>query len=241
MLKAAGTIDTPARAMVVTPHPDDAELGCAGTVARWIREGAEVFYLLCTNGDKGSQDPGMTSERLAAIRAREQEEAARVLGVKGVIHLGYADGELEDTKEFRGVLVRAIRMHRPDVVLTTDFHRRGFYLHRDHRICGQAVLDAVFPYARDHLHYPEQIRVEGLQPHKVGDVLFWGAEEPDTFVDITDTIALKVEALKQHASQVFADGSESDLADIIRSSARRMGQRADLPYAEAFRRIQFRR
>ncbi len=226
--------------MVITPHPDDAEIGCGGTVASWVKQGTEVVYVLCTNGDKGSSDPHMTSEKLAAIREKEQKAAAGVLGVKQIVFLHHPDGGLEDTAQFRGELVRAIRMFKPDTVLCTDPSRVSFYLHRDHRVCGQATLDAVFPYARDRLHYPEH-EAEGLATHKVGEILLWGTEQPDTFVDITDTIGLKIEALKKHASQVSSEGSDRDVDDFVKSSARRMGERADLPYAEGFRRIQFRR
>ena len=231
-------MDRPETALVVTPHPDDAEIGCGGTVAKWIAEGTAVYYVLCTNGDKGTSDPNLTSARLAEIREREQAEAADVLGVREVVYLGYPDGALEDTADFRGRLVHAIRKFKPDAVLATDPHRRGFYLHRDHRMCGTVTMDAVFPYARDRLHYPEHEK-EGLQPHKAGDVLFWGTEEPDTFVDITDTIDLKIESLKKHASQISSE--DGDVGDFIRASARRAGQRADMPYAESFRRIRIRR
>ena len=233
-------IDRPDRALVITPHPDDAEIGCGGTIAQWISEGSTAIYVLCTNGDKGSEDPDMTSERLAEIREKEQAAAATTLGVEEVINLRYPDGSLEDTPEFRGHIVRAIRKHAPDVVLCPDPIRRGFYLHRDHRICGQVVLDAVFPYARDRLHYPEHERDEGLSPHKVGDILFWGSEEPDTFVDITDSLSLKVDALKKHESQVYSSGSKTDVDEFVRAAARRAGQRAELSYAEAFRRLHFR-
>ena len=231
-------IDRPDRAMVVTPHPDDAEIGCGGTVAQWIREGTRVVYVLCTNGDKGSGDPDMTSERLAEIREREQGEAAALLGVEEVIYLRYPDGGLEDTSEFREHLVRAIRKHRPQVVLCPDPHRTTFYLHRDHRICGQVTMDAVFPYARDRLHYPEHER-EGLAPHKVGEVLFWGTETPDEYIDVTDTIQAKIDALRKHDSQV-GDNDPKELDEFIRAHARRTGERADVPYAESFRRIQIR-
>ena len=233
-------IDRPDRALVITPHPDDAEIGCGGTIAQWISEGSTAIYVLCTNGDKGSEDPDMTSERLAEIREKEQAAAATTLGVEEVINLRYPDGSLEDTPEFRGHIVRAIRKHAPDVVLCPDPIRRGFYLHRDHRICGQVVLDAVFPYARDRLHYPEHERDEGLSPHKVGDILFWGSEEPDTFVDITDSLSLKVDALKKHESQVYSSGTKTDVDEFVRAAARRAGQRAELSYAEAFRRLHFR-
>lgn len=234
-------IDRPDRAMVITPHPDDAEIGCGGTVNKWVQEGTEVVYVLCTNGNRGTGDREMTSERLAEIREKEQAEAAEVLGVKEVIYLGYPDGELEDTSEFRGHLVKAIRKHRPDVVFCTDPQRRTFYLHRDHRISGQVTLDAVFPYSRDHLHYPEHIAEDGLDTHKVGDILMWGTEDPDTFIEITDTVETKIEALKKHASQVASSGTDRDVDEFVKANARRVGQRAEVPYAEAFRRIQFRR
>ena len=233
-------MDRPERALVVTPHADDAEIGCGGTVAGWIAGGSKVFYVLCTNGDKGTSDPDMTSKRLAEIREREQAEAASVLGIEKVVYLKYPDGALEDTTEFRGHLVHAIRKFRPDVILTTDPHRRSFYLHRDHRMCGMVTMDAVYPYARDRLHFPEHIAGEGLETHKVGDVLFWGSEDPDTFIDISDTIDLKITSLKKHASQVSSDG-DRDVGEFVRTNARRVGQRADIPYAEAFRRVSIRR
>ena len=230
-------IERPERAMLVIPHPDDAEGGVGGTVAKWVAEGTEVVFVLCTNGDKGTSDPEMTTEKLAAIRESEQAAAAASLGVKEVIYLRYGDGELNDTAKFRGELVRAIRKHKPDVVFCTDPFRQTFYLHRDHRVSGQVTLDAVFPYARDFLHYHEHIK-EGLETHKVADVLMWGTEHPDTFIDITDTIEDKINALKKHASQVA--GSGRDVDRFVKVNAQNQGQMANMPYAEGFRRIQFR-
>ena len=223
--------------MLVIPHPDDAEGGVGGTVAKWVAEGTEVVFVLCTNGDKGTSDPEMTAEKLGAIREKEQAAAAECLGVKEVIYLRYGDGELDDTAKFRGELVRAIRKHRPDVVFCTDPFRQTFYLHRDHRISGQVTLDAVFPYARDFLHYNEHIQ-EGLETHKVGDILMWGTEHPDTFIDITDTIDNKINALKKHASQVA--GSGRDVDRFVKVNAQNQGQMANMPYAEGFKRIRFR-
>ena len=229
--------DRPERAMLVIPHPDDAEGGVGGTVAKWVAEGTEVVFVLCTNGDKGTSDPEMTTEKLGAIREKEQAAAAECLGVKEVIYLRYGDGELDDTAKFRGELVRAIRKHRPDVVFCTDPFRQTFYLHRDHRISGQVTLDAVFPYARDFLHYHEHIQ-EGLETHKVGDILMWGTEHPDTFIDISDTIDNKINALKKHASQVA--GSGRDVDRFVKVNAQNQGQMANMPYAEGFKRIRFR-
>ena len=229
--------DRPERAMLVIPHPDDAEGGVGGTVAKWVAEGTEVVFVLCTNGDKGTSDPEMTTEKLGAIREKEQAAAAECLGVKEVIYLRYGDGELDDTAKFRGELVRAIRKHRPDVVFCTDPFRQTFYLHRDHRVSGQVAIDSVFPYARDFLHYNEHIQ-EGLETHKVGDILMWGTEHPDTFIDITDTIDNKINALKKHASQVA--GSGRDVDRFVKVNAQNQGQMANMPYAEGFKRIRFR-
>ena len=230
--------ERPERAMLVIPHPDDGEGGVGGTVAKWVAEGTEVVFVLCTNGNKGTSDPEMTTEKLAAIREGEQAAAAAALGVTEVIYLRYGDGELEDTSKFRGELVKAIRKHKPDVVFCTDPFRQTFYMHRDHRISGQVTLDAVFPYARDFLHYNEHIQ-EGLETHKVGDVLMWGTEHPDTFIDITDTIETKITALKNHASQLSDSGRNVD--HFVKANAQNQGQMANMPYAEGFRRIKFRR
>lgn len=144
----------PAQVMVVTPHPDDAEFGVAGTVIRWTREGRDVVYLVCTNGNKGTGDFNMDPKELVKIREEEQRAAAKLLGVREVIFLGYPDQSLEDNTDFRKRLVRYIRMYRPDTVITADPYRKYIW-HRDHRITGRVVLDAIFPYARDHLSYPE--------------------------------------------------------------------------------------
>ena len=224
------------KVIVVTPHPDDAEFGAAGTVARWAKEGREIIYVVCTNGDKGSSDLDMTSEKLAQIRRQEQKEATKILGVSEVVFLDHPDGGLEDTSTFRGELVRLIRKHRPDVVITYDpyYPNRRYLIHRDHRITGMVTLDAIFPYARDHLSYPEH-KAEGLMPHKVGEVYLWGSAEPDTFVDITKTFSLKLTALNCHVSQVGQRGVM--LKQRLEERAREMGRNCDVPLAEAFRTI----
>ena len=228
----------PARALVITPHPDDSELGCGGAVVTWIKQGTEVVYLLCTNGDKGSSDPDMTSPKLAELRKIEQQKAAEILGVLEVVRLDYEDGSLEDTPFFRGQIVKVIRRFKPDVVLFTDPLRTGFYLHRDHRIAGSVALDALFPYARDRLHYPEH-ESEGLLPHKTSDALMWGSESPDTFIDITAAIDKKIEALAAHKTQIPSGEESYEFADLIKGTASRIGDRCGYKYAEGFRRISF--
>lgn len=192
-----------ARVMVITPHPDDAEFGAAGTVAEWVEAGKEIVYVVCTSGEKGAVDPDVSPKELAKTREREQSAAAALLGVREVIFLRYEDQALEDTPSFRKEIVRWIRTFRPVTVITTDPYRRYIW-HRDHRITGQVVLDAVFPYARDHLAYPDLL-VEGLEPHKVREVLLWGTDDPNYFTDITRSIDLKLAALRCHESQVGGD------------------------------------
>ena len=145
----------PRCALVVTPHPDDAEGGCGATMAKWIAEsGTKVVILMCTNGNKGTGDRSFTPESLAATREIEQQNAANVLGVAEVVFLRYGDGELEDTHEYRGQVVREIRKHKPEVVFGIDPYRVTSHTHRDHRHSGQAALDAAFTYAWSWLDFP---------------------------------------------------------------------------------------
>ena len=222
--------------MVVSPHPDDCEFGIAGTVARLAKEGKQVVYIICTNGDKGTSDRSLTSEKLAEIREKEQLAAAKVLGVKETVFLRYPDQGLEDGHEFRRDLVRQIRRFRPFVVATADPYRKYMW-HRDHRIAGIVTLDAVFPYARDHLAYPELL-AEGLEPHKVREMWFWGTEEPNFRQDISDTLDIKMAALACHQSQVgdIPPEMRGRMKDFARMNAK--GEKFE--FAEAFHRIEMR-
>jgi LmbE family N-acetylglucosaminyl deacetylase len=219
--------------MIVTPHPDDAEFGVAGTVARWTKTGKQVVYVVCTNGNKGTRDPDMKPEQLSEVRQNEQRAAAEILGVREVVFLGNPDQELEDTPEFRKQIVRMIRLYRPLTIVTADPYRRYIW-HRDHRIAGQVTIDAVFPYARDHLAYPDLIE-EGLQPHKVKEMLFWASENINYLSDITDTFDLKLAALRCHASQV-KEMEEADLEDWLRKRCKDLAEGEDFELAEAFHR-----
>ena len=238
----------PERALVITPHPDDAEAWAGGAIARWARAGAEVHCVLCTDGSKGSADPETDPVALAAARGREQLAAAEILGISNVVMLGHADGELEDTADFRKELVRQIRMVKPDVVLTSEPYRRNMQWHRDHRIAGQVALDAVFPYARDHLHFGDLFANEGIEPHKTAAIMFWGSENPNAFVDIAEDFETKLDALMAHATQ-SRGRTRADMQAFIRSRAEAAAQAAGihpvepvagLTLAEAFRRVTFR-
>jgi LmbE family N-acetylglucosaminyl deacetylase len=219
--------------VVVTPHPDDAEFGVAGTVAKWTREGKQVVYIVCTNGNKGTSDPDVKPDELAKIRQNEQRAAAEVLGVREVLFLENQDQGLEDTPEFRKQIVRMIRRYRPETVVTADPYRRYIW-HRDHRIAGQVTIDAVFPYARDHLAYPELL-AEGLQPHKVKEMLFWASENINYLSDITATFDLKLAALRCHESQVKSM-KVSDLENWLRKRCKDLAEGEDFELAEAFHR-----
>ena len=220
--------------LVVTPHPDDAESGAGATIVKWAAQGRNIVLVVCTNGDKGSSDPEMTSPRLAAIREEEQREAAEVLGVSEVVFLRHTDQRLKDTYELREQISRQIRIHTPHTVLTID-PNRPYIRHEDHFVCGRVTLNCVFPYARDRMAFPEHI-AEGLEPHNVREVYLWGSPNPDTFLDVTDTFDAKLDALSRHRSQV---GQGWELREVrARTRYAEMGKRIGATYAEAFKRIE---
>ena len=223
-----------ADAMVVCAHPDDAEFGAAGTVARWTAERKRVVYIICTNGNKGTSDRSLKPEALLKIRRKEQRAAASVLGVQAVVFLDYDDQALEDTPELRKQIVRLIRIHRPRILLTSDPYRRYLW-HRDHRIIGQVVMDAVFPYARDHLAYSDLL-AEGLEPHKVAEILFWSAEDINFRSDITGTFDLKIKALYCHKSQIKGSGSAGP-EKRLRQKCKEMAKEEAFDLAEGFHRV----
>ena len=226
--------DSIERVMVITAHPDDSEFGAGGTVARLVKEGREVSYLIATNGDKGSSDRTMTPERLAVIRAEEQRHAARTLGVARVEFLGYPDGELEDTRDLRRDVTRAIRRWRPDLVISMN-PRRTYNLyasHRDHRTVAGVALDCVYPLARDHMSFPELM--PELEPHKVREIYLMQWENPQLVVDITDVMDLKLKALACHVSQV---GDFAGVEARVRERSAEIGRAKGFAYAESFDRI----
>jgi LmbE family N-acetylglucosaminyl deacetylase len=235
--------EVPDRAMVIFAHPDDAEIGSGGVVARWVAAGCEVTYVLCTNGGAGTDDRSLTPEQLADRREAEQRAAADFMGVKHVVMLGYPDGGLEDTREFRGDIVRALRQYRPHTVFVHDPYRIRGFQHRDHRVAGIATTDAVYPFARDHLHFPEHITQDGLEPHKVREVWYWGADEPDVIVDITESIDRQMAALIRHESQVPGLNVPvgQTLEERMKQNASDLAKGYRFAYAAVFRRLIARR
>jgi LmbE family N-acetylglucosaminyl deacetylase len=194
------------KVMGIFAHPDDPEFFCGGTFAKWAAEGRHITFVLATSGDKGSGDVDITSGQLVSIRETEERAAAARLGVEDVIFLRYPDGELRVSLDLRRQLTRLIRLKKPDIVVTNDPTARWYgvnYInHPDHRAIGDAALDAVFPTARDHLSFPELYRWEGLEPHKVKLVYLCGTHTPETKVDVTDYVEVKIAALREHKSQI---------------------------------------
>jgi LmbE family N-acetylglucosaminyl deacetylase len=224
-------------ALIIAPHPDDGEMGISGSVYKWTSDGKKVVYVICTNGDKGSENPDVTPAALADQREKEQIEAAAVLGVKDVVFLRYPDQTLEDTPQFRKELVRLIRMHKPEVVASCDPIQLSHW-HRDHRITGQVVLDAVYPFARNRPAYPDLIE-QGLEPHKVREILLWGSEQPNYSIDITDYYDTKIEAIRCHQSQF--SGISPEMKQRLRSRHEVKSTDGKPRLKEFFRRILFER
>ena len=225
----------PERAMFIFAHPDDIEFGVAGTAAKWIKYGSEVTYIVLTDGNIGSHDEDMTAEKLAEIRRYEQTEAAKTVGAN-CIFMGEPDGLLQPTPELRKKLVRLIRKHKPNVVVCGDpnfYYRDGYINHPDHRNAGQAALEAVFPSADSPLLFPELIE-EGYLPHKVNYVyISFGRREANLYIDISETIDLKIEALKKHKSQL----KDWDPTERMKEWSTQTGKEVGFKYAEGFFKI----
>jgi LmbE family N-acetylglucosaminyl deacetylase len=220
----------PESAMVIAAHPDDAEFTVAGTVAAWAKAGCRVTYVVCTDGNTGSHEPGMTREKLAEVRRAEQRAACATLGVSEVVFLGYDDGQLQPTLELRRDLVRAIRQHKPEVVIVSDPTKLligdEYINHPDHRAAGQAALDAVAPASEMPLLWPEV-----GAPHRARQVYVYGNDTPNVWVDVTETIEQKIAALRQHTSQLVG----WDPTEMIKAWGAETGKEKRLAYAESYR------
>lgn len=226
--------DPDTTALVIAAHPDDGDFGAAGWTVLRAAEGWAVDFLVCTNGAKGTEDREMTRDRLVALRRDEQREACRRMGARDVYFLDNEDGELIYDRAFLEQLVRYIRKLRPQTVLTHDptdiIMRDSFINHPDHRATGTATLDAVYPTARDHLNFPEHL-AEGLEPHKVREVLLWSTNQPNWDLDISAGVDRKIHALTAHVTQF---GNREDFVTFVRERWKDEEGR----YLERFRRIE---
>lgn len=231
--------EIPARALAVYSHPDDPEVACGGTLARWVASGCEVLVVVACAGEKGASDLAADPSALAIRRAEEVRAAAVALGVAEVVLWGHPDGELDRVGDLRESLVGVIRTFRPEVVVGPDptavFFGDGYVNHVDHRTLGWALLDAVAPAASSPLYHPER-----GPAHQVATLLLSGTLEPDVWVDIAGSLGAKVEALFCHRSQLPPDAGDW-LADFVRSRAEDDGRRGGTAFAEGFRRLRFAR
>jgi len=233
-------------AMVIVAHPDDAEFGCAGTIAAWAREGWEVYLVICTDAAGGGPDDATdvspaARQHVTATRKAEQRAAAAVLGLRDVFFLDRPDGLLDQTIELRRELVRLLRRYRPARVVCQSPERawRPFMAigrhHPDHLAAGAAALAAIYPASQNPWDFPELLD-EGLAPHKVREVLIMGSPEPNHAVDISATFDLKLEALRAHHSQVGARMAE--LEPLLRQRFADAGAPHNMAYAEVFHRTE---
>lgn len=220
--------------LAVYAHPDDADVGCGGTLARWAGAGCQVHLLVCTDGGRGTSDPSVDPIELARRRAGELAEAAALVGVSSHHVLGATDGELDDRAELRGELVAWIRQLRPEVVLGHDptavFFGQDYFNHRDHRTAGWVLLDALSPAAALPHYFPE-----AGPPHQVTTAYLSGTLDPDVWVDVSASVEVKAAAVECHRSQF--SGDDGWAGEVVRRRAEEEGRRAGVPYAEGFRRL----
>lgn len=226
--------DIPERALAVFAHPDDPEVACGGTLARWASQGAEVRLVVANAGDKGSADATTDPAALTERRADEVAAAAKVLALVSFDLLGIPDGEITNTMDLRATLVGLVRRYRPEVVIAPDptavFFGDSYVNHRDHRELGWAVLDAVAPASASPMYFPDQ-----GPPHQVTTLLLSGTLEPDAWVDVTTSIDRKVAAVSCHETRV---GHDPDLvAELLRARTAESGTHANVPHAEGYRRL----
>ena len=224
----------PESAMAIVAHPDDIEYSCVGTLARWAKGGARISYVLCTSGDVGIDEPGMTRSQATTIREAEQNEAAKIAGVTEVIFLREPDGMLLPTLELRKKLVREIRRFRPEVVVCGDptivWAGADYINHPDHRAAATAALDAVFPAAGQPNLF-EELAQEGFIAHKPRKVYVTTWDGADVYINIEDTIDIKIQALRAHISQM----RDWDPEKMIREWASNSATGKEMDYAEGFR------
>ena len=220
--------------LAVYAHPDDADVGCGGTLARWAGEGATVHLVVCTDGGRGTADPSVDPAALAEQRAAELAEAAGHVGITSVEVLGVTDGEVGADGGVKETVVARIRAHRPDAVFGHDptavFFGQDYFNHADHRAAGWILLDAVAPAAALPHYYPE-----AGPPHQVTTAYLSGTLEPDVWVDVTVSVGAKARAVECHRSQLSGDVAWA--ADAVRRRAEEEGRRVGVPFAEGFRRL----
>ncbi|TMK86248.1 MAG: PIG-L family deacetylase [Actinobacteria bacterium] len=229
------------RAVVVFAHPDDAEFGSAGTVASWTRGGAEVLYVCVTDGSAGSNEPGVVREELREIREAEQRAACDALGVTDCVFLGVPDGMVAPSLDLRRAITREVRRFRPDVLVTPDPTRfwdeeRRYINHSDHRAVGEACMAVLNPDSSTRPMFPELLEA-GLEPFEVKYLWIPTYDgSADTYVDISETIEAKIQALRCHKSQI----GDWPVDEWIKERARKRGEAGGVEFAESFKTFKLR-
>ena len=221
------------RVLAVMAHPDDVDFGWAGSVATMTDAGIEVVYCLVTDGDAGGSETGIAREDMAPLRRDEQRAAAAIVGVHELHFLGYPDGRVEASLDLRRDITRVIRSVRPNRVLSQSPDRnwdRIYASHPDHLATGEATVSAVYPDARNRWAHPE-LAAEGCEPWTV-DALWMGPgrDGPTHYLDITDAVDRKIEALLSHKSQL---PDPDATASMVRSWTGAIAQAAGLPEGRA--------
>jgi LmbE family N-acetylglucosaminyl deacetylase len=226
--------------LVVAAHPDDPEFGCGATVAKYVKEGARAYYVICTNGCRGSRDHHFEQDKLVEDRVKEQKKAADIIGVTETFFLDHEDGDLVCDINLKEELVRIIRKLKPDMIFTHDpswFYKVGeegtTINHNDHRQTGIATLDCVYPLARDLASFPRHSE-EGLTPHKVEEIYLFNFDEPNFFVDVDEFFEIKFQAILAHKSQIDDPAKTRSWIERI---ATKFGEKSGHKYAEGFTRL----
>ena len=227
----------PKIAMSIQAHPDDQDFTVAGTLAKWAKAGCKIISVIVTSGDSGSNDTTKGADYkpvLAKLREGEQQAANDVLGISETVFMRYPDGELVASLALRKDLARLIRIYKPDVVVTGDpagwFYGNGYINHPDHRAAAEAAVSAVFPSAGTRLIFTDLLEA-GYEPHDVSRLYIHGSEKNDTWIDISETIEIKIEALKKHASQLDTHGIDKWMRDWAKEDAKDK----EFEYAESYR------
>lgn len=224
--------------LAVGAHPDDIDFGASGTIAKWVEEGADCYYLICTDGSRGSQDPKMTHKKLAEIRRKEQIAAGKILGLKKIFFLSHTDTQLVSDFSLKKDITKIIKIIKPNILLTMDptfyySEKFGFINHTDHRAASLAAMDACFPLSRDRLTFPDHEQ-EGLSPHNIEELWLIGFEKKKLLVDITGTFNKKIKALSMHRSQF--DNFKA-IEKRMTDRAKYFGKMKGVKFAENFTRI----
>ncbi len=224
----------PKSIMAIAAHPDDIEFSAAGAIAKWILNGSRAAYILCTSGEVGIAENGVTIEKARSIREQESLKAAKVIGVEDVVFLRESDGLLEANLGLRKKLVREIRRFKPELVICTDptiyFTKNNTINHPDHRAAGLAAIDACFP-AAGQPHLFQELEEEGIYPHKPRKVFVTGWHQQELLINIEDTIDLKIKALQAHESQT----KDLNVEEYIKTRSAEAATGKEMKYAEPYK------